>query len=137
VMEEANDEPDDGTLTTEAKILRLRALMPHDEACERQCDVQSVLTVVVDRVDAEIARDFASEQLFEMRECFFDRSELKFGPGRPIKCFDSLKYRRRGAHLDGIGDVKITAPDAFHYGCCRGSTAVPLRVDLQSQESRQ
>ncbi len=95
VVEQPDDESDDRSIAAEPRGFGLRALVPHDEACQRERDVQGVLPVVIYGVHAEIAGDFAGEQPLEMLERRMQRVELKFRPDRPIKLLDSLENRLR------------------------------------------
>ena len=74
-MEQPDDEPDDAPARCRGGPLRVRPLVSHDEARERQRDIQCVLAVVIDGVDAEIAGDLAGEQPLEVLESRGKRAE--------------------------------------------------------------
>ena len=65
VVEERDDEASHGALAAEAFFSCSLPLVTDDEPRECESDVQRVLAIVINGVDAEIARDFAREQALE------------------------------------------------------------------------
>ncbi len=115
VVEQSNDDSDNGALATQSRVLTGLPLEPDDQPCQCQRDVERVLAVVVDRVDAVIARDIAREQPFEMLEGEPQRIERLLRPGRTIEVLYRGEHRLRRAHLNGIGDVEIASPGVRHF----------------------
>ena len=113
----------------------LLALVADDEACERECDVEGVLAVVIDGIDAEVAGHETGEQLFEMIEGVPQRLHRGVGPGRGEKLFDGSKHRRRGTHLHGIGDIKIAASRARHLLCSCAAGKSRRFIDCHSRHA--
>jgi len=63
-------------------------LVAHQQPCQRQSDVESVLAVVVDGVHAVESGDLSREQPLEMLEGPAQRFHGRIRPGRPVKRLD-------------------------------------------------
>ena len=114
VVKKTGDDADDRAFRAQALLQRLLPLIAYDQARERERDVEGVLAVVIDGIDAEVAGHEPREQLFKVVESMLQRMQGRRGPGWPEKRFDSREHRRCGAHLHGVGDVEIAASCAGH-----------------------
>src|SRR6185437_6699558 len=115
VVEQTNDQAHQRALPSQAGFLARLALESNDQARQSQRDVQRVLAVVIDGIDAEVARNLAGEQALEMLESQAQRIQGLLRPRRPVESLDRSEHRLRRAHLDGIGHVEIASPGVGHY----------------------
>jgi hypothetical protein len=118
IVEQAGDETDHRPLPAEALRLGRLTLVPDEQPGQREGDVERVLAVVVDGVHPMETGNLAREQPLEMLEGPPQGLHGSIGPGGPVKRLDRAQHRLRGAHLDGIGDIEVTAPGAVHSGNC-------------------
>ena len=100
-----------------AQALRrfLLALVADQQARERQGDVERVLAVVVDGVDAVEALDLAGEQPLEVPEGALEGLHGQLRPGGAEQALDRGEHRLRRTDLHGVGDVEIAAASAGHF----------------------
>ena len=75
VVKQTGDQPDRGARPAEPALLVLLPLVTDDEPRQRQCYVERVLAVVLDGVDAVIARYLTGEQPLEVGEGAAQRLE--------------------------------------------------------------
>ncbi len=115
IVEQAGDYADNRALATEAHRLLGLTLITNDESCERQRDIECVLAIVVNRIDAVVSRDLSSEHAFEMLERNRERFQRLPRPSRAKERLYRGEHSLRRAHLNGIGDVEIASPDARHF----------------------
>src|SRR3954454_11167498 len=95
----------------------------YEQARKRQRDIERVLSIVVDGVDAQITGHFPGEQSFEMLERLLEGCERERGPRRDKQGLDGGEHGIRRAHLDGVGNVKITTPNASHSRVVRAAVS--------------
>src|SRR6185436_12891781 len=80
VVKQRDDETRDRALAPEAHGRFGLALVTHQHPRERESDVERVLAIVVDGVDAEIAGEFAGKHGFEMLESLRELAMRSVGP---------------------------------------------------------
>src|SRR6266478_674175 len=85
VVKQPGHEADHGARAAQAGRLFLLALVTHDQARERQGDVERVLPVVVHRVDAVESGHLAGEQPFEVLEGATQRLQGQPRPRGPVQ----------------------------------------------------
>src|SRR4029077_1200254 len=119
IVKQPGDEPHGGAGAAEAVVLLLLPLVTDDEPCERERYVERVLAVVVDRVDAVIARHLAGKQPLEVRERAAQRIERHSGPSRAVQRLHRGEHGFRRAHLHAVGYIEVTAPAVGHSLCWR------------------
>ena len=81
IVEQPGEDADGGARGAQALRRILLALVADQQAREREGDVEGVLAIVVDGVDAVKAVDLACEQPLEMREGALQRLQLQLRPG--------------------------------------------------------
>jgi hypothetical protein len=74
-MKQGSDQSHHCPLGAETHVRLDAALVPHQQARHGQGHVQRVLAIVVDRIDAVVARHAACEEFVELIECDSDSIE--------------------------------------------------------------
>ena len=90
------------------------ALVAHQQARHRQGHVERVLAIVVDGIDAVIARHAAGEELVELLERNRHSIERLARKGGREQLTHRGGHRRRGTDLYGIRNVVIVTAKVMH-----------------------
>ena len=93
VVKQPGDEADHGARAAQAGRLVLLPLVAHDQAREREGDVERVLPVVVHGVDAVESGHLAGEQPLEVLEGARQRLQGQPRPRGPVQRLDRGKHR--------------------------------------------
>src|ERR1700731_4468410 len=106
-------------------------LVTGEQARQSQGDIERMLSIVINRIDTHVARYVASEEPLEMRKCILQRLEGQCGPCRLEQSLNRGEHRIGRAHLDGVGHIKIAAPNASHFSVVRAAAyAVPSPASI-------
>ncbi len=122
VVEQGHDHTGEGALRAQLPQRLDLLLVAGADAGHGQRHIERVLAIVIERVDARVARRAAREHVVELG----DRAAQGVGrcswPGAGKQLLDGLQDSGRRAHPHRVGDVKIAAPDIDHAGMlsCRG-----------------
>ncbi len=81
VVKQAGDQSEQCAFSAQACFLIVLPLVSDEQARERERDVERVLSIVIDGIDAQVAGHFAGEESLEMLERLVERLERKRGPG--------------------------------------------------------
>src|SRR6184192_517536 len=114
VVKEPGDQAHHGARASEAPGLVLLTLVADQQPRERERDVERVLAIVIDGIDAVITGDEARKQPLEVLEGARERLHRQARPGRPVEHLDGAEHGTGRAHLHAVGDVEIAAPDTGH-----------------------
>src|SRR5205823_1907174 len=114
VVKEPRDQAHHGARASEAPGLVLLTLVADQQPRERERDVERVLAIVIDGIDAVITGDAARKQPLEVLEGARERLHRQARPGRPVEHLDGAEHGTGRAHLHAVGDVEIAAPDTGH-----------------------
>ncbi len=99
VVKQRCDQRHDRPLGTETHASLDAALVPHQEAGHGQGHIQRMLAIVVDGIDAVVARHSAGEQLVELFKRHGDSIERLARKGSRIEFTHRVGHRRRGTDL--------------------------------------
>ena len=80
----------------------------------RQRDVEGVLGVVIQRIDADVLGASTREHVLEPRERGIEGIKLGAWPDLTEQLRDRHAHRSRRAHLYGVRDVEVAAPGIMH-----------------------
>jgi hypothetical protein len=108
-VEQRNDNTEHGALM--AELLRVRDLhfMTDDEPRRGERDVQRVLLVVIDGVDAEVPGHAPGEHALEVAEHVGESGEFLVRPDFGEQLFDSRTNVGSRAHENRVGYVVVAA----------------------------
>ena len=116
VVEQGNDDAEHGALRAELLRLRHLHLVADDEPRGGERDVERVLLVVVDRVDAEVAGHAPGEHAFEVAEHMRECGEFLARPDLVEQLFDRGTHVGSRTHEDGVGYVVVAAAGFRDHG---------------------
>ena len=109
VVEQRHDDAEHGALRPELLRLRHLQFVADDEPRGGERDVERVLLVVVDGVDAEVAGHAAGEHAFEVAEHVREGGEFLARPDPGEQLFDRGANVGSRAHEHRVGDVVVAA----------------------------
>src|SRR6186713_2783564 len=89
VVEQSGDQTEHGPVTAQSgSLVLLLLLVSNEQARKSERDIERVLSVVINRVDAQITGYVTGEETLEMLKGRVERLERKRRPGRPKQGFD-------------------------------------------------
>ena len=109
VVEQRHDDAEHGALRPEALRLGHLQFVADDQPRGGERDVERVLLVVVDGVDAEIAGHAAREHAFEIVEDVGEGGEFLAGPDPGEQLLDRGANIGSRTHEHRVGDVVVAA----------------------------
>ncbi len=130
VVEQRDDDTEHGALRAEALRFGHLHLVADDQPRGGQRDVERVLLIVVDGVDAVVPGHAAREHAFEIAEHVGEGGELVARPDLGEQLFDGGANIGSRTHEDRVGDVVVAATGVGDH------SAIALKTNKMG-ESRQ
>jgi hypothetical protein len=113
-VKQSQDDADHGTLGLELPQCIDLPLVTHEQARHRQGDIERVLAVVIDRIDAGVTGHAARKQRVEIAEGPFHGREHDLRPGRDQQLFGRPQNLLGRTDTHRVSDVEVAATDAAH-----------------------
>src|SRR6201999_1930328 len=95
VVEQAGDQSQQRSISTQACFLIVLPFVSDEQARERESNVERVLSIVIDGVDAQVAGHVTGKEAFKILESLVEGLERKRGPGRLKQRLDRSEHRIR------------------------------------------
>ena len=116
-MEQRDHDAEHGALRAELLRVRNLQLVADDQARRGERDVERVLLVVIDGVDAEVPRHAAGEHALEVAEHVGESREFLAGPDSGEQLFDGRTHVGSRTHEHRVGYVVVAATGFCDHVC--------------------
>src|ERR1700730_6268283 len=135
-MKQTGEQSEQGAVAAEAGLLIMLPLVTDEQARESQGDIERMLSIVIDGIDTHVAWDITGEEPLEVLKGILQRLEGQCRRGRLEERPDRGEHRLGRAHLDGVGHIKIAAPNASHFTVVRAAMCAVPRSNFDPRQSR-